>query len=276
MKIFLAVLLAVLLSVAAGYGASLQFSGAEAIARCLGMSLAVLAGLAAVTAGWTFMDHARRTAAAESDPEEKKKLDSDAVQAAICFLILVFVTGGLLAVLMTPNWLPAFFWALAALLGGGLVGLLAALPTVDGPAPTPDGSKLNARKEQVSALGKAVSRLNAVIGGGVAFNWKDVYAELKKLAARVGESAGGSGNLGHYPVLGAGLLLYFGLLGLIAGILLTRIFLIKYLEDIPDPTPDPSNSLSSTNSDSSTDGAALARGLPEEPPTESSSSSASQ
>jgi len=205
------------LSLIAGYGASLYFT-ADALSRGLGMGAATLLAIASITSAFYYLWQERR-----------RDKQPNAVAGAICALVVIFLDGGVLAILMTPNWLPAFFWALASLLGGGLLGLLLALPVADdSDAAQPiegETEKMKAKKKHVSALSKATSRLNAIIGGGIAFDWKEVYAEIKRIAGLIGESAGGQG------VLGGGILLYFGLLGLVTGILLTRIFLVRYLED---------------------------------------------
>ncbi len=159
--------------------------------------------LASVVAAWRYL------AAERARPEP-----NHGMAAAVGLLTVIFVAMGLLAIMVQcPHWFTAFFWALASLLGGGVAGLLAALPvTVDSNA----------------GIGKAVGKLNTIVGGGVAFQWQAIYEEAKRLSQSVGETTGEFSR--DQAAAGGAILLYFALLGLISGLLLTRLFLLKYLE----------------------------------------------
>lgn len=203
-------------------------------ARAYGIAGALLAAFGAILASYHFLQ------------VERDKHDSEYITAAAALLnIVIFLSGGILAVLAAAaHWATTLFWSLGALLAGGFLGMLLSLPSSDDEAghnaignstaqagDPPDPSRgvspnQTAKKRQITALGRVAARVNQIVGGGIAFNWKDFYAEIKKIALHVGVASGLDGS---NAVAGAGLLLFFGLLGLISGILLTRIFLNHWL-----------------------------------------------
>ena len=216
----------------AAVGAFYYF-GHNQIDRAFGVTAALLAAVAAIGSVYAFLE------------TERAKDSGDVVPIAIVLNIVIFLSCGLIAVLAASDrWLTALLWALTSLLAGGILGLLLSLPSteeeVNGAAP-----KSQARKRQITALGRAAGRVNGVIGGGIAFNWSAVYGELKSVSHKVGTCIVVSPE--QQGVAGAGLLLFFGLTGLISGILLTRIFLNRFLDvqaagnddDHPDAPAEP-------------------------------------
>jgi hypothetical protein len=69
-------------------------------------------------------------------------------------------------------------------------------------------------------LVEAAKTVGKVLGGATAFSFKDIYGEFHRFSVSLGQTLGdSSGNLA------GGILVYFGALGFVCGLLLPRYFL---------------------------------------------------
>ena len=131
----------------------------------------------------------------------------------------------------------AFFWALAALACGGLIGFLFGIPrvlqdnmpatavreTVDG-GPEPPVRKPLYRMQVNTNLEQISDWLTKIIVGFGLIQLRNIPDHLNRLSLFV---AGGLGTLPQAQVLAIALLLYFFVIGFLGGYLMTRIYLAQ-------------------------------------------------
>ncbi|HTD97568.1 MAG TPA: hypothetical protein VK627_11570 [Edaphobacter sp.] len=185
------------------------------------------------------------------------------IPATVTMNVVIFVCVGLVTVSIYTaapphNWTASMIWSLAAVLSGGAVGFLfgiprsrtgkstvAAIPASKPSALTPTANPLDdsqaastatqpvpaAVTEQLVSTGSetAIEQISdwltkIIVGVGLT-NLKELPGQLNTLGKYVATSIDPAGpiNIG----LGLGIVIYFAVLGVITGYLLTQMFLLN-------------------------------------------------
>ena|SRR5215472_3996239 len=148
------------------------------------------------------------------------------VGGAVAFNSVVFVTLGFCAVIAaTPEWPTAIFWAAACLLSGGFIGMLFGVPIS---AKQANGAPRNLVAESADTVSKFIT------GFGVA-KYQEIFAQFKESAGYLSGSLRCCGN--QNSSFAGGLILYFSILGFLAGMLLSHFYKINLAPDDPTTTP---------------------------------------
>lgn len=187
----------------------------------------------------------------------------DIIPATVTMNVVIFLCAGLVTVsiytAMPPhNWTASMIWSLAAVLSGGSVGFLfgiprsrtgkSLVPASPTPAPptttsptTSDTQPLDATEapptppdagtQQIVSTGNetAIEQISdwltkIIVGVGLT-NLRDLPGQLNTVGKYVATSIDPNGpiNIG----LGLGIVIYFAVLGVITGYLMTQIFLLN-------------------------------------------------
>jgi hypothetical protein len=188
----------------------------------------------------------------------------DIIPATVTMNVVIFLCAGLVTVsiytAMPPhNWTASMIWSLAAVLSGGSVGFLFGIPRsrtgkslvpssttptpptttlpatsntqpldVSGAAPTPPpdtGTQQIPSTGNETAIEQISDWLTKIIVGVGLTNLRDLPRQLNALGKYVATSIDPNGpiNIG----LGLGIVIYFAVLGVITGYLMTQIFLLN-------------------------------------------------
>ena len=142
----------------------------------------------------------------------------DSSRYSIVFNVVIFLTTGMAALISaTPDWPSAIFWAAATLLLGGVTGFIATLKV-------PKTDSTTKKPNALTAISEAAGSLKTLVAGGVLASYKDLIVHFKYAAKKLGSCIKVS-CCTDPAVFAAGVIGYFFLLGLIAGMLLPRYFL---------------------------------------------------
>lgn len=187
----------------------------------------------------------------------------DIIPATVTMNVVIFLCAGLVTVsiytaIPPHNWTASMIWSLAAVLSGGSVGFLFGIPRsrtgkslvptsstptppattppvasdanlTDAPeaAPTPPdtGTQLIPSTGNETAIEQISDWLTKIIVGVGLTNLRELPGQLNALGRYVATSIDPTGpiNIG----LGLGIVIYFAVLGVITGYLMTQIFLLN-------------------------------------------------
>jgi len=185
----------------------------------------------------------------------KRPADQVTVGHVIAFDAVAFIIAGFAFVISaSERWSAACLWAGAALFGGGLLGFLFGLPAspptppaaTAPPASGADGKTASATaaaptsatqiQQNHNLLKQATGWLSTLLAGATFARYQDVLKVFKDTSKSIGNYV--LVSPGNYAgTLGGGILLYFGLLGFLCGIILPVYFLQTLLGLLGDSGP---------------------------------------
>jgi uncharacterized membrane protein len=160
-------------------------------------------------------------------PDRKVSLQPNLDNAGLAVLLVAGLlltsncAGFLTIIIGMPGQLAtAFLWAMMCIALGALIGFLFAVPRVNPLASTHSSFVTNTNIEQVSDW------LTKILVGVALINFKEIGQFLDGLSGKLAPSLGTAAAPVGQPVALA-LIIYFFVIGLIQGYLLTRLFLAR-------------------------------------------------